>query len=130
LFWNAEGFVVITDSTKPAMRWTINKLKKLGKQVYVVDISSGSQAISQLPEGVEHAIIGVTTVEPADIMDELEKKGVKKFWIHWRTETAKVKRRCERLRHCVTGRCPVMYISTGFNIHTMHRVMAKVMGRY
>lgn len=132
-FWDAESFAVITDGTKPAMRWTVNELKRLGKKIHIVDISSPEKlhALSQLPEEMDHAIIGVTTIEPADIMDELEKKGVKKFWIHWRTDTPEVKRRCSRLRmHCVIGRCPVMYLSSGFNIHTLHKAMAKLMRRY
>ena len=30
-FWNAKSFVVVTDHTKPALKWAISELKKRGK---------------------------------------------------------------------------------------------------
>ena len=109
-FWNAESFAVITDSTKPAMKWTVDELTKKGKKVYVVDMSGSPDKdalhnIYNLPSGVENAVIGVTTSNPADVMADLEKKGI-------------------------TGRCPVMYLAHGFNIHTMHRGISKLFGKY
>ena len=133
-FWNAESFAVITDSTKPAMKWTVDELTKKGKKVYVVDMSGSPDKdalhnIYDLPSGVENAVIGVTTSNPADVMADLEKKGIKKTWIHWRTETPEVKKMCEK-SNCITGRCPVMYLAHGFNIHTMHRGISKLFGKY
>ena len=133
-FLSAERLAVITDKTKPAMKWTINELTSRGKKVYVVDISdkpdSGTlQNVSLLPSGVENAIIGVTGVNPADVMQELEKKGIKKFWVHWRTETPEVIKRCAQVQ-CITGKCPMMYLAHGLSIHTAHRGVAKLMGKY
>ncbi len=135
-FWNAESLAVITDRTKPAMKWTVDELTKRGKKVYLVDISGeqdkGSlKDISELPPDVDCAVVGVTKTNPADALESLEKKGIKKFWIHWRTETPEVKNRCSGSQmQCITGRCPMMYLSHGLNIHTMHRSIAKIIGKY
>ncbi len=135
-FWNAGCLVVITDRTKPAMKWTIDELTKRGKKVHVIDMSDkpekGSlQNISELPPGVDCAVIGVTKTNPADAMEGLEKKGIKKFWIHWRTETPEVKKKYGGTEiQCITGRCPMMYLAHGFNIHTIHGSIAKLTGKY
>lgn len=86
-FWNAESLVVIMDRTKPAMKWTIDELSMRGKKVYVVDMSDEHDKgalhdISDLPSDVDCAVIGVTETNPTDAMENLEKKGIKKFWIH------------------------------------------------
>ncbi len=135
-FWKNESLAVITDRTKPAMKWTIEELNKRGKKVYVVDMSGeldkgAIQNTSDLPSGVDCAVIGVTKTNPADLIDDLRKKGVDKFWIHWRTETPEIKKICgESHVKCITGKCPMMYLAHGINIHTMHRSIAKLIGKY
>jgi predicted CoA-binding protein len=135
-FWNAGSFAVITDKTKPAMKWTIDELTKREKKVYVVDMSDkpdkgALQDISELPPGVDCAVIGVTRMNPANAMEGLEKKNINKFWIHWMTETPEVEKRREGSQiQCITGRCPMMYLGHGINIHTLHRSIAKLMGKY
>lgn len=135
-FWNAESLAVITDGTKPAMKWTVDELTKRGKKVYVVDMSGKPDKgtlkdISELPPGVDCAVVGVTKTNPADALESLEKKGIKKLWIHWRTETPEVEKRCSVSQmQCITGRCPMMYLAHGLNIHTMHRGIAKIIGKY
>lgn len=135
-FWNAEYLAMITDRTKPAMKWTVDELTKRGKKVYVVDMSAKPDKgtlhdISELPPGVDCAVIGVTKTNPADAMESLEKKDIKKFWIHWMTETPEVKKRCSGSQmQCITGKCPMMYLAHGLDIHTMHRSIAKIIGKY
>lgn len=64
-------------------------------------------------------------------MESLEKKGIKKFWIQWRTETPEVKKKCDVSQvQCICGKCPMMYLAHGLNIHTMHRSIAKIIGKY
>ena len=70
-FWNAGCLAVITDKSKPAMKWTIDELTKRGKKVYVIDMSDKPdkgtlQNVSELPSGVDCAVIGVTKRDPAD----------------------------------------------------------------
>lgn len=135
-FWDAGSFAVVTDKTKPAMKWTIDELTRRGKKVYVVDISGkpdkgALEHISELPSDVNCAVIGVTMMNPADAMEGLEKKGISKFWIHWMTQTPEVEKIREGSQiHCITGRCPMMYLGHGINIHTLHRGIAKLMGKY
>ena len=136
LFWDADRFEVVTDNTKPAMKWAIKELTKLGKDVYAVDISKDPakgtlQNVSELPEGIERAIIGVTTTQPADVMDALKTQGINNVWIHWMTETPEVKEKCgESQIHCISGRCPMMYLGHGLSIHTLHKGFAKLIGKY
>ncbi len=135
-FWDAECFAVITDKTRPAMKLTVDELLSRGKKVYVVDISDKPdkgtlQNISELPSEVDCAVIGLTKINPADAIEDLKKNGIKKCWIHWRTEAADAKKRCvESQIKCITGRCPMMYLSQGLNMHTMHKGMAKLLGKY
>ncbi|MHC1754129.1 MAG: CoA-binding protein [Methanosarcina sp.] len=135
-FWNANTFAVITDNTKPAMKWAASELKKQGRKVYVVDLSdkpdSGSlKHVSELPSGIDRAIIGITKSEPGDLIPILKEKGAKKVWIHWKTETEKALTACEEENlEYLAGRCPMMYLGSGLSIHGLHRTIAKMTGKY
>lgn len=135
-FWENESFAVVTDKTKPAMKLTIEELTRRGKRVYVVDLSDkpdkeSVSSISDLPSNIDCAVIGLTRTNPADAIEELKKKGIKNFWIHWRTDTPEAKKKCgEPQMQCITGKCPMMYLSRGLNIHTMHGSLAKLLGKY
>ena len=136
LFWEANSFAVVTDNTKPAMKWAIKELTKRGKNVYSIDMSkkTGERTlltVSDLPDGIENAVIGVTTTQPADILDDLKERGINNVWIHWMTETPEVKEKCgESQIHCISGRCPMMYLGHGLSIHTLHKGFAKLIGKY
>lgn len=135
-FWDSESFVVITDRTKPAMKLTIDELKSRGKRVYVIDTFDKSdketlQNISELPSDAESAVIGLTKMNPADAVEALAKKGIRKYWIHWWTETPEALKMCIELQaKCITGRCPMMHLGHGFSVHALHRCAAKLFGRY
>jgi predicted CoA-binding protein len=135
-FWDYECFAVVTDKTKPAMKWTIDELASRGKRVYIVDVSDEPDqgaiwSISELPLHIDCAVIGLTKTNPVNIMEDLEKKGIKRFWIHWRTETPEVRKKCiESQIQCITGRCPMMYLGHGFNMHTMHKGVSRLFGKY
>jgi len=135
-FWNGNCFVVITDKTKPAMKLTIEELLSRGKKVYVVDMSekpdeSAFRSISEIPDDADYAVIGLTKTDPADIIEDLKEKGIKKCWIHWRTETPLAKERCiESQMPFITGKCPMMYLIRGLSIHTVHGRLAKLLGKY
>ncbi|KXS42285.1 hypothetical protein HWN40_07760 [Methanolobus zinderi] len=135
-FWKRDNFAVITDGTKPALKWAIDELRKRDKNIYVVDLSekpaSGSlTSISDLPDKVENVIIGITTTEPARIIEELAAKGITDFWVHWKTDTCDV----EHLTYdpeldIITGRCPMMYLGKSMSIHGFHRIIARSLGKY
>jgi predicted CoA-binding protein len=135
-FWNGNCFVVITDKTKPAMKLTIEELIRRGKKVYVVDMSeepdkSAFRKVSEIPTDAEHAVIGLTKINPSETIQGLKEKGIKKCWIHWRTETPEVKEICVKSQMpFIAGRCPMMYLGHGLSIHTMHGTLAKLLGKY
>ncbi|MDQ1276181.1 MAG: hypothetical protein QG610_1756 [Euryarchaeota archaeon] len=135
-FWNANTFAVITDNTKPAMKWAASELKKQGKKVYVIDLSDkpapGSlKNVSELPGSLDRAIVGITKSEPGDLIPALKEKGAKKVWIHWKTETEKALSACEEENlEYLAGRCPMMYLGSGLSIHGLHRTIAKMTGDY
>jgi hypothetical protein len=135
-FWENNSFAVVTDKTKPAMKLTIDELMRRGKIVHVVDLSDSPEqgtkrSILDLPKDLDWAIIGVKPEKTENAIVELNKKGIKKCWIHWRTETVQAKQRCTQLQmKCITGKCPMMYLSRGPNIHTVHASLAKLLGKY
>ena len=135
-FWENSSFAIVTDKTKPAMKLTIDELARRGKRVYVVDLSDSRdkemiQSISDLPQDIDCAIIGLKKENTENAIVELRKKGIKKCWVHWRTETDQAKQKCAELQmKCIFGKCPMMYLSHGFNIHTMHGSLAKLLGKY
>lgn len=135
-YWTAKSFVIITDNTKPAIKWAASELKARGKNVYVVDLSDSPapdslKNVSDLPLGVNRAIIGITKSEPAPLIPLLKEKGINKIWFHWNTETEKAVDACQELSlEYMTGRCPMLYLGKGFSIHGVHRAIAKAMGKY
>ena len=53
------------------------------------------------------------------------------MWIHWNTDTSKVKEMLDDSAvEYITGRCPMMYLGSGLSIHGVHREVAKLMGKY
>ncbi|MCO5382529.1 MAG: hypothetical protein NHB15_10905 [Methanosarcina barkeri] len=54
-FWEAQTFAIVTDRTKPAMKWAASELKSHGKKVYLVDLSEKPDSeslknVSSLPQ--------------------------------------------------------------------------------
>lgn len=135
-FWENNSFAIVTDKTKPAMKLTIEELARRGKRVYVVDLSDSPgkdvmRSISDLPSEIDCAVIGLKKENTEDAIVELSKKGIKKCWIHWRTETPQAKQKCKELQiQCISGKCPMIYLSRGLNIHTMHRSLVKLFSKY
>ncbi len=135
-FWKAQTFAIITDGTKPAMKWAISELKSRGKKVYLADLSEKSDSdflkdVTALPSGIDRAVIGITKTESGDIIPLLVEKNVKNIWLHWNTETEKAVDTCQKLRlNCMTGYCPMMYLGSGLSMHGIHRGIAKITGKY
>lgn len=135
-YWTAKSFVIVTDGTKPAMKWAASELKARGKNVYVVDLSDkpasdSLKSVSELPSGFDRVVLGITKSEPADLIPLLKEKGINKVWLHWNTETKKAVEACQKMNlKCMTGRCPMMYLGKGLSIHGVHRAIAKATGKY
>ncbi len=135
-FWKYNSYLVVTDNTKPAMKWTIEELNKRGKKVFKIDLSAASlpekrALIENIPPAVDAGISGVTTIETSLIVDSFLRHGINRIWIHWRTEdSGSVKKCMDSGATCIVNKCPVMYLSKGVNIHTIHRGLAKIIGKY
>lgn len=135
-FWDGQTFAIITDHTKPAMKWAISELNDQGKKVYVVDLSEkpdpdSFKAPEALPSGIDRAVIGITKTEPGDLIHSLKEKGVGKIWLHWKTDTEKAKEACREMGiECLIEHCPMMYLGSGLSIHGIHREIAKMAGKY
>ncbi len=135
-FWERKNFVVISDGTKPAMKWTINELRKRGKNLLVVNLSDKPDPdaisdISEIPNNADNVVIGVTKSEPALIIQELKVKGIKNYWVHMGTDTCDV----EHLTYdpeldIITKRCPMMYLGKDTSMHGIHRLIARIIGKY
>lgn len=135
-FWKVQTFAIITDHTKPAMKWTASELKKRDKKVYVVDLSENPDPgtltdVAALPSGIDRAIIGITKTEPGDIIPLLAGKNVKNIWLHFNIDTEKAVDACQKLGlKCMTGYCSMMYLGSGLSMHGIHRGIAKIKGKY
>lgn len=135
-FWEVQTFAIITDHTKPAMKWTASELKKRGKKVYVVDLSENPDPdsltdVASLPIGIDRVIIGITKTEPGDIIPIFAEKNVKYIWLHWNTDTEKSVDACQKHGlKCITGYCPMMYLGSSLSMHGIHRGIAKIKGKY
>lgn len=135
-FWDAKAYAIITDHTKPAIKWTISELKNRGKNVYVVDLSDNPEPgslrkVSELPAGLDRAVLGVTITDPGNLISALKERGITRIWLHWRTESEKAVETCKAEGiECMTEHCPMMYLGSGLSIHGMHRAIAKMMGKY
>ncbi|WP_406662098.1 hypothetical protein V7O66_05795 [Methanolobus sp. ZRKC3] len=135
-FWDRKNFVVVSDGTKPAMKWTINELRKRGKNLLVVDLSDKPDEesindISDIPNKAENVVIGVTKSEPAEIIQKLKSKGITSYWVHMGTDTCDV----EHLTYdpeldIITKRCPMMYLGKDASIHGIHRFVSRILGKY
>ncbi len=135
-FWELDNFLIVTDGTKPALKWTANELRKRGKIFTVLDCSEnpmdGSiQNISQAPDSISNVVIGITKKEPGEIIRKMTEKGVQNFWVHWKTDTSEVKDiKNDNTLNVITGRCPMMYLGSSASIHGFHRFVAKTIGKY
>lgn len=135
-FWDSQTFAVITDHTKPAMKWTASELKSRGKKIYFVDLSEkpdpdSLKDVASIPLGVDAVVIGVTKTEPWDLIHLLKGKGITKVWLHWRTDTEKSVEACQKQGFkYIAGYCPMMYLGNKLSIHGMHRGIVKIMGMY
>ncbi|MCC7576723.1 MAG: hypothetical protein KK926_07820 [Methanomethylovorans sp.] len=135
-FWEGKSYLIVTDRSKPAIKLTIDELKKIGMSVQVLDIKDMDAAQIQaalevLSLPVEKVVIGITAVEPADIIKYLIGRGCKDIWVHWRTDTEKVREMASGAAgHILIGRCPMLYLGNGLSIHGMHRLIARSLGKY
>ncbi|MDD4653005.1 MAG: CoA-binding protein, partial [Methanothrix sp.] len=90
-----------------------------------------AHSIQDIPSSLDCAVVGLQKGKTENAIIELKKKGILRCWIHWRTETDQAKARCEQLQmQYIAGKCPMMYLSQGLNIHTIHAWIAGVRDKH
>jgi uncharacterized protein len=138
-FWNNSSFAFVGHTTEKGFpRLSYDKCKQLGKQVFAVDPSvdhvNGDKAyrdFSALPEPVKAAVLEVPKSETAEWVKKAADAGIENVWIHMKRDTPEalaVAR--ERGLHVLTGACAVMYVNRRPSYHSVHKLIAKLTGRY
>jgi predicted CoA-binding protein len=138
-FWTESSYAVVGHSAKePFPRITYRELKKSGKKVFAVDPSAdvieGDKAYSDLPslpEPVEAIVIETPKEETRDWIAQAAEVGIKNVWIHMGCDTPEALdlAREKELNVC-HGTCAVMYLVPGFSVHSIHKWINKLFGKY
>jgi len=139
-FWTFDRYAVVGHTTvKPFPKLTYGQLKLLGKTVYPVDtsvdeINEGDTTfpdLKSLPESVDGIIIETPPEESENWVQQAADAGIKNVWIHQRCDTPEAKSLAkEKGIKLWTGTCAVMYLTSGFNAHGIHRTINKIFGKY
>jgi predicted CoA-binding protein len=138
-FWQKSSYAVVGHEAKknfPVL--TYRGLKQLGKSVYAVDPSAeeieGDRAYSDLaglPEKVEAVVLEVPKEETRDWVARVAEAGVEDLWIHMGRETPEALELAkEKGINVRSGTCAVMYVSAGFTLHSIHKWIMKLAGKY
>ena len=87
--------------------------------------------LASLPEKVEAVVIEGPREETREWVARSADAGIKKIWIHMGCETPEAlelaRDRGLNARH---GSCAVMYVIPGFSLHSIHKWINKLLGKY
>ena len=138
-FFEHERYAVVGHSSEASFpRLTYAALKEAGKQVFAVDPSAEAiegdpvwRDLASLPSPVDGAVLEVPREETAGWVERAAQAGIPRVWIHQNRETEEALA-CARTNHLEThvGSCAVMYLAQGVNVHTLHKAVWKLVGRY
>lgn len=138
-FFESGSFAVAGHSAKSNFpKLSYGELKKSGKTVFAVDPSKDTIAgdktypdFASLPEKVEAAIIEVPKEETAAWVGKAAEAGIGRVWVHMGRETPEAQSLAEEKGiELHTGSCAVMYLVPGFSMHSPHRWIWKLLGKY
>ncbi len=138
-FWNREAYAVVGHQGKRAFpKLTYGALKDQGKTVFAIDPGSGEidgdkayPDFSYLPRPVQAAVLEVPKEETATWVAKAAEAGVKEIWIHQMTDTPEALGEAQkRGLKVITGHCAVMYNKPGLSMHSPHRWLMKLIGKY
>jgi uncharacterized protein len=138
-FWDSTTYAVVGHSAKRAFpRLTYGGLKSNGKTVYAVDPSADTidndrayPDLASLPAGVQAVVIEVPREETLAWVEKTAAAGVKDVWLHMNTDTPEAIALAKQNGiHIRTGTCAVMYLRRGFSVHSLHRLIRKISGKY
>jgi predicted CoA-binding protein len=138
-FWIYSSYAVVGDSAKQEFpKMTYRELKKAGKKVFAVDPSAdiieGDQTcrdLASLPEKVEAVVIETPQEETRDWVARAADANIKNVWIHMGCETPEALELArEKGLNVRFGTCAVMYLVPGFSVHSIHKWINKLLGKY
>jgi len=139
-FWERDSYAIVGEqsSKKPYPKITYGALKERGKTVYPIDPGKGDvdgdktyPDFESLPGPVQAAILELPKEETAEWVGKAADAGITEIWIHQMTDTPEALAEAEkRGLKVITGHCAVMYNKPGFSMHSPHRWIMKLIGKY
>jgi predicted CoA-binding protein len=138
-FWTNKSFAFVGHSAKRGFpKLSYRELKQQGKKVFAVDPSvdqiEGDKTypdLNALPEKVEAVVLELPRGETKDWVQKAADAGIQNVWIHMTRETPEaVALAKERGLNVLTGTCAVMYAKPGFSLHSLHKWLNKLLGKY
>jgi uncharacterized protein len=138
-FWERDSYAVVGHQAKKNFpKITYKALKERGKTAYAVDPESsevdGDPAypdFAHLPGPVQAAVLELPKEETAAWVAKAADAGIKEIWLHQMTDTPEaLAEASQRGLHVLSGHCAVMYNVQGFSMHSPHRFIWKLLGRY
>jgi predicted CoA-binding protein len=138
-FWTKSSYAVVGHSSARAFpKLSYGALKKQGRQAFAVDPSVAKIGddptwpdLASLPQPVDAVVLEVPKDECAEWIRRAADAGIHEVWIHQKCDTPEalaVAR--EHGIHVLTGTCAVMYLERGFSFHSLHKWIAKAIGKY
>ncbi len=138
-FWTNPSFAFVGHSSKRRFpELSYEKSRKLGKKVFAIDPDvdriKGDRAyrgFDELPEQVEAAVLEVPRSETADWVEKAADAGIKNVWIHMHRDSPEALAIArERGLNVLTGTCAVMYVNRSPSVHSVHKLIRKLVRRY
>ncbi len=138
-FWEQSSFAFVGNMTAMGFPSTsYKKARTLGKKVFAVDPSveriEGDPTFSDLaamPEKVDGVVLEVPRDETEGWVRQAADLGIRSVWIHMGRDTPEALALAhERDLDIYTNSCAVMYLSSGFSVHAVHKWVDKLRGNY
>ncbi len=139
-FFQLKSFAVISNSElKPFPKLTFNNLRKLGKQVFPVDMGGARSvdgvpayaALVDLPEQVEGVILELPRGKVLEVVKQVDERQIKHLWLHQGSDSPEVVQFCrDNSINLRRGTCAVMYTQQGLSYHSIHKGIMKLLKKY
>jgi len=138
-FFEGKCFALVGNSKKKNFPMlTYQNLILTGRTVFPLDPGLEKleenivyRSIKDLPEKPDSLILEVPKEEILEWIDQAIENNIKNVWIHQGCDTHEAVQKAKdgniELR---TGTCAVMYLTTGFNSHGIHRGIMKLLNKY
>ena len=138
-FWEQSRFAFVGNTAaKGFPKTSYVEARKLGKRVFAVDSSAerveGDPTFSDLaalPEKVDGVVLEVPRDETEGWVRQAADLGIRSVWIHMGRDTPEALALArERGLEVHTDSCAVMYLTSGFSVHAIHKWVDKLRGIY